>query len=400
MLAALAVGAAVVATPTTAAPVPAVVTLEPGQVTLEQVDGVWSAEVTVTNQTAGRVTVAATASGNGCVLTLGKPSQPQLVLAKAAPTSVPVNIGRNCSVAGDPARFDFSLIARAPGTTPLTLPVQAKATVAADATAPHWSQLNAFWVAFVGFGVVVLLVAGTSSATSNASKELPYVGDAWTFKDSWATNVTAAGAIVVGVLASTDVLEALLGDDAESVVALVAAGAAISLGFAAAGGLVAAAGVTSSGKPTVWGFLAGAILTLTGVAGQIGVLYLVGQDLFEGSTETISGAAAVLGLLLLLLYAVRSVRTTLEVGTTPPPLPNLSEAPYRGDLAAAIIIASALRAGPGGTLTPISEEELSAVLGEPKSEAAKQAQTEALAEALTLVEAYAPPPKFGRALLM
>lgn len=103
------------------------------------------------------------------------------------------------------------------------------------------------------------------------TEELPGVDAKWSFTDSWATSVSTIGTLVVALLAASDVLTALLGDKPEAFLANVLVAGAIAAFFTGAAPLVTKA-VGKSTKPCVGGVLAGGVLTMTGVAGQLWVV--------------------------------------------------------------------------------------------------------------------------------
>lgn len=102
-------------------------------------------------------------------------------------------------------------------------------------------------------------------------EELPGVDAKWSFTDSWATSVSTIGTLVVALLAASDVLTALLGDKPDAFLANVLVAGAIAAFFTGAAPLVTKA-VGTSTKPCVGGVLAGGVLTMTGVAGQLWVV--------------------------------------------------------------------------------------------------------------------------------
>jgi hypothetical protein len=190
---------------------------------------------------------------------------------------------------------------------------------------PNWEPLLAFPLALVA---MLFVVAGTfrawkgNDADRNWRMELKHLDPAWSFKDSWASNVTAAAAVVTAVFASTDVMTAVLGEDAKESMGLAVVGGAIALAFAGAGPLVIAASRReSTGHITALGLLAAAAVTLAGAYGQVWVLLEFARELDIDGADVWAYVAAIAAAVLLFWYAVRGLRGVLTSGITPPPEP-------------------------------------------------------------------------------
>lgn len=168
---------------------------------------------------------------------------------------------------------------------------------------------------------------------------LPYLDKTFSFKDSWAGNVTIIGGILTGVFGAGSVVKSLLGKDADSIIALATVGAAISVAFIAAGPIVMLS--TKAGKEfTFFGLLIAAAVTLSGAAGQLVVVSVVASKLDFGGAH-VPGLGWILGITgtsLLALYSVRSIHEIVQDGVTPPQLGD-SDA-----VKAAKLVAAALRA--------------------------------------------------------
>ena len=67
---------------------------------------------------------------------------------------------------------------------------------------------------------------------------LEYLGGTWSFKDSWVSNVTVAAGLLTGLFGSTEVVNAILGDETDSAVALATVGAAIAVALIASAPLI------------------------------------------------------------------------------------------------------------------------------------------------------------------
>ena len=176
--------------------------------------------------------------------------------------------------------------------------------------------------------------------------QLPYLDKAFSFKDSWAGNVTIIGGILTGVFGTGSVVKALLGKDAESTIALATVGAAISVAFIAAGPIVMLS-LKRDKNFTFIGLLVSGAITLAGAAGQLVVVSVVASKVDFGGTRVagLGWYVGIAGTSLLVLYAARSVHEIVQDGITPPKTGD-SDA-----TTAAKLVANALRAA-----TPVDNE--------------------------------------------
>ena len=169
---------------------------------------------------------------------------------------------------------------------------------------------------------------------------MKYLDATWSFTDSWVSNVTVIGGLLAGIFGSSSVVKALLGKDADSSIALATVGAAVAAAIIAAGPIVLLATKSKSVRKSNWaargvngresattrsgncftlgGFVFAAIVTLTGAAGEIWVVYRSAQKLDLGGWQHKIVYLAVLGFALLALYAIRTVPATIKQGTTQP----------------------------------------------------------------------------------
>jgi hypothetical protein len=201
------------------------------------------------------------------------------------------------------------------------------------------SALLAFPVAFV----VLATVAGAWFLCQRRHKDddggsLKYLESAWSFKESWASNVTVAVGLVAGIFGSSEVVTAL-GSDWKSAAALVIVGGAVSAAFVSAGPLVLLA-LKKGDYLTVFGLIAASVVTLTGGFGEICVLWEAAQRFRPFSQwPTVTGLMAVAVVLLLGVYAVRSLSDVIRNGLTAP-----KAAPPSDTLTAATMIVKAIQA--------------------------------------------------------
>jgi uncharacterized membrane protein len=274
----------------------------------------FTASLGFTNLTDQRVTLEAAASDDDtCDLTLDKPA-----LDGGHHQTVTLTIPPACEVAEE-GGFDFEVRSVSGAEPPVSLELSAAPK---PDKKPNWEPLLAFPLAMLLMLVLVTAVfrAWLGDVESrNWDMELEHLDPGWSFKDSWATNVTAGAAVVSAVFASSEVLTALLGKDAKEAMGLAIVGGAIALAFAGAGPLVVAASRReATGRITARGLVLAAAVTLTGAYGQIWVLLQFARDLDLGGADAWAYVAAILGALLLLWYAVRGLRIVLTAGTTAP----------------------------------------------------------------------------------
>jgi len=265
-----------------------------------------------------RFAVTPTTEARGCILT-PVPG----ILSSAQVTTVSVAVPTACR-AGETG---FEFVITADGTE-----VALTASVAETESSP-WGWLLAF--------PVVLLIAGIGALVLwwlAPKKTLPYLDRAWSFKDSWASNVTVLGGLLTGVFGSSEVVKALLGKDAASAIALATVGSAVAVAFIAAGPILTLA--TKSKKQfTTGGLLAAAAVTLAGAAGELVVVTATASKLDLGGWEKGAWALGLLGFALLLVYSYRTIRQTTDEGSTPPAPDEDSDTIKAAQLVAAAISA-------------------------------------------------------------
>ncbi|MEE1755797.1 hypothetical protein [Streptomyces sp. SP18CS02] len=184
---------------------------------------------------------------------------------------------------------------------------------------PQWDLLWAFfWAPFAALLPVVYAFARWEGGSQlDWRTELRYIKDGWSFKDSWASNVTVVAAGFSGVFGATGVLNAL-GDSGGAVLSLVTVAGAISLGLTGAAPLLVQF-TRRNGFVTPLGLGLGALVTLSATGGQLAVIVGGARSLdlggFEDRGLTLLGVA---GAVLLLGYAGQSLRQNLVIGATDP----------------------------------------------------------------------------------
>jgi hypothetical protein len=297
---------------------------------VEAEGGGWTAALGFTNLTNTEITLTAepsNAADGGCILTLDHPQLPA-----AEHSEVEVIVPAGCRVGEDGVDFTVSSTTSTP--TPLTFEVTAAPK---PDTKPEWSAL---W-AFVIFLLILLAAAGIYLALIwlAPNTELTHLDATWSFGDSWVSNVTVLGGLLAGIFGSSEVVTALLGDDAGSSVALAIVGAAVAAAVISAGAIVLLATKSKNDFVTVGGFLLASALTLSGAAGELWVVYRSGQRLDLGGWEDEIVWMAVAGFVLLGFYAIRTIPATIRIGTTQPEEPGPSDT-----IKAAKMIVAALKA--------------------------------------------------------
>jgi hypothetical protein len=227
----------------------------------------------------------------------------------------------------------------------------------APATTPNWHELWAFSVTLlVGLGLSAAVFLRWAKPKrrelfrwkvlkSKLSESLGSLDATWNFNDNWATNATAAGALLTGLFSATTA-KAFLGSNAEALTALATVGAAIALACVSAAPIVALAtksyAVKSEARSdsfTVGGVLLAAALILAGAAGQLWLIAYNASKLGLGSAGWLVWIAFALAVGLLLIYSWRTLEDTLERGTG-----AAAPAGPKEEIEAATLIAKAIEA--------------------------------------------------------
>ncbi|GAB1513615.1 hypothetical protein [Actinophytocola sp. KF-1] len=257
----------------------------------------------------------------------GLGAQPD-TLPRAQPTTVTITVPETCPVPDTGLR----ILVIAP---PTQVDVIVKAPPAAAST---WSVLLVFPAVLLLFAAVATMLWRREMSTRDED-ELPYLDAAWSFKDSWAGNVTVIGGLLTGVLGSSDVVKAILGEDSEQSIALATVGAAIAVAFVAAGPVLFLA--TKRNKIfRISGLFAAATLTVSGAIGELVVVAESARSLDLDGFQTIVWLPCFAAIALLLVYSYRTVHQTVVDGTTAPDPPVDSDV-----IRAAKLVVAALRPG-------------------------------------------------------
>ncbi|HEX2084770.1 MAG TPA: hypothetical protein VHF89_03735 [Solirubrobacteraceae bacterium] len=296
--------------PAQAVAAPATVAIDSRAPKLAEADGGgYTASLGFTNLTDADAPLAVTATGDpGCEPTLDKPKVPA-----AEKVTAKLTIPAECTLPGD--RFKAVVTAGA-----ARFDVQsARSKEAADD--PEWDDLVVFPLLLGLFLLAALLLfaywAMTDDESHSLREPLDQLDATWSFADSWVSNVTVVAALLTGIIGSSDVLTAVVGEEAGGALALATVGAAIAAALIAAGPIALV--ICKRGKAyTVGGMLLAASIVLAGAAGQLWITYRAGASLDLGGAEDylVYGTALAFGMLF--LYGVRSVHELLEAGTTEP----------------------------------------------------------------------------------
>jgi hypothetical protein len=155
--------------------------------------------------------------------------------------------------------------------------------------------------------------------TPGIGDRLPGITSDWSFKDNWASNVGLAAALLTGVFATDDPLDAVLGDDASGQAGVITVAAALAAALIGAAPLFLVIlkrrwdvdrGLAKDN--TVAGVLVASALVLAATTGLIATVVAVVGSL----------AAVLLGVVavaVLLVYAWKSIPQTLALGWQPTP---------------------------------------------------------------------------------
>jgi hypothetical protein len=315
----------------------ATVTIDSRSPALEEVDsGGWTTSLGLTNLTDKTIAITAQprdTTDTGCNLVLDKNELPG-----AEHTPVKVTVPAGCKVGED--GIDFTVSAPVESAAPVTFVITAAPKP--DESKAEWGALWAFPISLVLLLVAAVLVMALSSEGRPPNKPLKYLPTAWSFKDSWITNITILGGLLAGIFGSSDVVKAFLGEDAESSVALATVGAAVAVAFIGAGPVILFATKSKVGDFfTAGGLIVASAVTLAGAAGEIWVLFESGRKLDLDGLEDWAWVMAAVAFGLLAVYAIRTIPATLHVGLKKP------KQPVSDTIVGAKMIVAALKQLPG-----------------------------------------------------
>jgi uncharacterized membrane protein len=326
---------------------PAAATLDSSDVTLTEADHGWTASVGFTNLTDDslKISVQTQTPIAGCQ---------KLTVDKHDSASVPAAQHADLTVGAPSCPADKAVALRlavsGSGVTqkPLQVTASPKGTTAID-----WTPLISF-----PLGIVVGLVLTTivyfrwkdwhrkrrtklSAGATGTGLNTPLNGleASWSFKDSVASNLTAASGLVALVLGSSDFLKAALGPKPEAVVAVATVAGAIAVALVGtAGVLTLTIRKTTDTEISIGGLLAGTAVALGAAGGQVAAIawLLSGVDLGRIGWWVALGAASLAGVLLV-AYGYFSTLGLLRQGTKASPDKDPLASPAPVEIAAAAI---------------------------------------------------------------
>jgi hypothetical protein len=139
----------------------------------------------------------------------------------------------------------------------------------AKAPEPPWAWLWVFPVCLVVFTLFALIWL-TTKTNVNFWTNPPRIAGTWSFGDSWATNVTALGAVLSAIFSTSEAAKALFGAGrADAAIEFATIGAAIALAFIAASPLILLACDDDGGNHTAGGLLLAVSMLITGALGEL-----------------------------------------------------------------------------------------------------------------------------------
>lgn len=223
--------------------------------------------------------------------------------------SISFTLADTCDV-GDEG-FSFVITATsARGNAVGTLDITANESAPASTDwGPLWMGLICGTIAAFITVLIAVLWSLRTRKDFKPNRPLESLGADWSFSESWASNITVGATIVTAVLASSDALTAVIGEEPTAALGICAVGAALSVALAAAGGLVNNASKSKKveGVPTALGVVLAAFFTLTAVFSEAGTVAFAAMDLKWGVDDFWPRAGLTLATTLLVWYGIRSL---------------------------------------------------------------------------------------------
>jgi hypothetical protein len=294
-------------------------------------DGTTTLKLTVANLSDGELELSLDAASVRCSTTTGKPALDPYSSGKIVFTM-------SCEPGEEPRAARISPTSA--GLLPSSLPVEFTVEPQSES---DWSVLWWFLWGAAGAAVVVVTAYGfwffnpdgnrrkraendsrgpgrQSIADSWRERHpltlLPGITQEWNFKTDWSSNASLAAALFTAVLANTDALESIVGEDATGPLAVVTVAAALSAAVTGTGPLWLVIckrryeDDPAATHQTVGGVLAASFVVLWGSTGLIlSVAVLI--DTWQARS------LAAIALLVLILYAAKAIPITLAKGALP-----------------------------------------------------------------------------------
>lgn len=161
-------------------------------------------------------------------------------------------------------------------------------------------------------------------ATFGLGSEVEGLEAGWSFKDSWASNLTVATAAFAALFSSTDSVKALLGEEPEAALGVMTVSGLIGAVVIAVASTVAKLVGPSTSKVTAGGLVISTALVVLAAALQTFTVGLTTLGLVDGGwldVMVLLGTIAVAALLV--VYAGATTRSTLMAGARDPALPTI-----------------------------------------------------------------------------
>lgn len=161
-------------------------------------------------------------------------------------------------------------------------------------------------------------------ATFGLRSEVEGLEAGWSFKDSWASNLTVATAAFAALFSSTDSLKALLGEEPEAALGVMTVSGLVGAVVIAVASTVAKLVGPSTSKVTAGGLVVSTALVVLAAGLQTFTVGLTTLELVDGSWldfMVVLGMVAVAGVLV--VYAGAATRSTLMAGAPDPALPTV-----------------------------------------------------------------------------
>ena len=313
-------------------------------------DGSRATSVGFTNLTDARVRLRVVPSAGGsCQPTLDKSGE----LQPARHRDFKVTIPSACKIEDD--RFEFTIEATPP-TTPASFAINAAAAPKDDP--PNWGHLWAFLILLAVLSLATALGYLCVPGRGSAWELLPHLEEAWSFKDSWVSNITIGGGLLTGLFGSSEVVKTFLGEGADAATALSSVGAAVAVVFVGVGSIALLALKSPSGNAyTTLGLLVAAVITLAGAMGELWVVYVSAREVTGGALrDVVLPTTLILVVPLLLGYAVSSLYITIKTGTTPPPDKEYAKPPLTEAVFAASMIVEAMNRNSAKTRRDVADD--------------------------------------------
>jgi hypothetical protein len=329
--------------PTSALAANVEVVVDSTDVTLESVgDGSHTAEVRLANLRDSAVMVAAGLTDDpGCAVD----PEPDAVESGRS-VAITLTLDSGCTVDGG-ANIELRLT---PDVQPSTYVVKAVPAPAPTGTEIEWSILG--WSALIALGVGLLAVGVVGgpifwhNPKSRPEKlglttKLTSLGTNWSFTDNWVNTVTAGSGLLFTLLATSSLLEAVLGSAPKAGLTLMAVTGAIAAVLVGISPILVKVLGDDVAIPTIGGTLLAALVTLIGSIGQITVVTWQAADLV---TSWVSYPIGVLGVLVgatVFFYAIRALRQYIADGV------KVLERTYPDVMKAAFVVKDAIRKAAG-----------------------------------------------------